>query len=81
MYRIAELTGQSESLNPREVDIDANSRMSSMMSSMVTPMESTGTEPMESRDTELRLNISASIIDHLHEPGIVIVIITISTHY
>ena len=49
------MTGQTDKLNPRHVDIEANSGMSTLMTE--NPLESTG--------TGLGLHISASVIDHI----------------
>ena len=53
--RFADVTGQTDKLNPRHVDIEANSGMSTLMTE--NPLESTG--------TGLGLHISASVIDHI----------------
>ena len=49
------MTGQTDKLNPRHVDIEANSGMYTLMTE--NPLESTG--------TGLGLHISASVIDHI----------------
>ena len=50
------MTGQSDMLNSRQVDMEANSGMSSIMSE--NPLESTG--------TGLGLHLSASVIHHIN---------------
>ena len=49
------MTGQTDKLNPRHVDIEAKSGMSTLMTE--NPLKSTG--------TGLGLHISASVIDHI----------------
>ena len=69
--RIAELTGQSGSLNPRKIDIEANSGMSTMMTSQLAPMESTGSEDVDSQTRVTGLQLNISVIDHHQESGII----------